>query len=388
MARTGGLSKCSTRCAPRVTSVEQVKRERQVQRSVTIENYKGIRKLTVPELAPFTLIGGQNDVGKSSFLEAIFLFFDRQNPAALFSHLSWRNVGTIEGNASTVWETAFHQLDTSEPIIITMRDTNGVEQDVRYRIVQNYVAQQSFSALPVQNIERPILETQGASNVALGVVAKQGSKTLQNTYVTVGLGGITSAGQVHKTENRPAVYLGFMRTSDPGSAGRLTKIMSEKKEEKYVKILQLIDDRIEKIAVGAISNGPPFIMAQLKDLPRLVPINFLGSGVAIVLTAALAISAAAGGTVLIDEIETGIHHSVLPDIISALSDLAYENKTQIIATTHSYECIKNTAKVFKNKEAGRFAYLRIDRVDNKGLVAKIYPNDALEFALESEWEVR
>lgn len=359
-----------------------------MQRSVTIERYKGIRKLTVPSLAPFTLIGGQNDVGKSSFLEAIFLFFDRQNPAALLSHLGWRNVGAIEGNASTVWESAFHQLDTSEPIVITMQDSNGVEQDVRYRIVPDYVSQQSFSALPTTSIEKPTLQTQQVQNIALGIVSKQGSKTLQDTYVTVGLGGIISTGKIHQSENRPAVYLGLMRTNDPGSAARLTKIISEQRDDQFVKILNIIDDRIERLSVGALSNGTPFIMTKLKDLPRYVPLNFLGSGVAVLLTAALAIAATPGGTILIDELETGIHHSVLTSVISALSDLAYENKTQIIATTHSYECIKCAAGVFKNRESGRFTYLRLDRVEGQGLVAKIYPNDALGFALESEWEVR
>lgn len=40
--------------------------------SIELEHFKGLEKLAVQGLAQITLIGGRNNVGKSSLLEAIY----------------------------------------------------------------------------------------------------------------------------------------------------------------------------------------------------------------------------------------------------------------------------------------------------------------------------
>jgi hypothetical protein len=359
-----------------------------VQRSITIERFKGLRKLHVQKLAPFTLIGGRNDVGKSSFLEAVFLLFDRQNPAALIAHLGWRNFGSLDANTETMWAPAFYNLDVGAPIVISALGTNNIEQDVRYRIVENYVASQSFQPFVMDPIQKPTLQTHAAGVSAVGVYAKRGSEVMQDTYTTVGLGGITSTGTVNKPTGSQAIYLGSGRFVDPTAPARLTKLIAEKNVQQVVDTAKLVDARIKSIAVGAVANGTPYIMAEVEGLPKQVPLSFLGTGMGIVVNTAIALASVPNGTVLIDELETGIHHSALVPIISALSDIAHKNKTQVIATTHSYECIKAAFEVFKEKNDERFEYIRLERNKEGDVAAKIYPGDALGFAIESEWEVR
>ena len=52
-------------------------------KDITIENYKLFKSFSVKDLPRVLLIGGQNNCGKTSFLEALFFIFD-QNNAGMF----------------------------------------------------------------------------------------------------------------------------------------------------------------------------------------------------------------------------------------------------------------------------------------------------------------
>jgi len=52
---------------------------------------------------------------------------------------------------------------------------------------------------------------------------------------------------------------------------------------------------------------------------------------------------ASGGTLLIDEIDTGLHHTVLRDMWKLVVQTAVKHDIQVFATTHSLDCINNLA---------------------------------------------
>ena len=49
-------------------------------------------------------------------------------------------------------------------------------------------------------------------------------------------------------------------------------------------------------------------------LPELIPLPVMGEGMTKIASLVLAIATAKGGIVLVDEIENGLHHSVLPKV--------------------------------------------------------------------------
>lgn len=51
--------------------------------SLSIENFRGITRLSIPSLRRINIIGGVNGVGKSTVLEAILLMLARSNPLIL-----------------------------------------------------------------------------------------------------------------------------------------------------------------------------------------------------------------------------------------------------------------------------------------------------------------
>ena len=59
-------------------------------RDLTIQNYRCFKDFHINELATVNLIVGQNNSGKTTFLEAIYLLVQQQNIQAVFDVLSSR----------------------------------------------------------------------------------------------------------------------------------------------------------------------------------------------------------------------------------------------------------------------------------------------------------
>jgi hypothetical protein len=87
------------------------------------------------------------------------------------------------------------------------------------------------------------------------------------------------------------------------------------------------------------SQGGAFYL-ELRGARRPIPIRNMGDGTNRVLGLTLALIRAAGGVLLIDEVENGLHYSVLVDVWRALLELAERLEVQVFATTHSWDCIR------------------------------------------------
>jgi hypothetical protein len=111
-----------------------------------------------------------------------------------------------------------------------------------------------------------------------------------------------------------------------------------------VDLLSAIDPRITGIEVLAARGPVPFKSAEavlyLRDQRAgLLPVEAFGDGMRRILVLALAISAARGGVLLIDEIETAVHVSALGRVFRWVVEACTEHDVQMFATTHSLEAI-------------------------------------------------
>jgi len=125
------------------------------------------------------------------------------------------------------------------------------------------------------------------------------------------------------------------------------------REDRVIRALQFLEPRIERIALAPPSFGDSFAIrggfkVKLKDSDKPVPIGSLGEGTWRMLGLAIALSRAANGLLLVDEIDTGFHHTVLTDMWKFLAEAAKEFNIQVFATTHSYDCVRSLAAVCRD----------------------------------------
>ena len=128
------------------------------------------------------------------------------------------------------------------------------------------------------------------------------------------------------------------------------------------------------------------VLVKLEDGER-VPLRSLGDGAVRLFGVAVALAGAAGGLLLIDEAENGIHHSLQHEYWRLVLRAAAANNVQVIATTHGWDCIRGFAAASRDNDNVEGVVVRLER-DDDGLRAVEYSEEELETATGQGIEVR
>ena len=100
----------------------------------------------------------------------------------------------------------------------------------------------------------------------------------------------------------------------------------------------------------------------------------------------LALVQSQNGILLIDEIESELHYSVLPDIWKLIFHTAKELNVQVFATTHSKDCLEAFAAA-SHEYKGEGMFIRLQR-QGETIVAKSIEEERLALAVDYDVEVR
>ena len=146
-------------------------------------------------------------------------------------------------------------------------------------------------------------------------------------------------------------------------------------------------ERVAAVARQRESVGRRLVVG-LADGDR-VPLRSLGDGAARIFAVAVALASASNGFLLIDEAENGIHHTLQRDYWSLVLRAAREHNVQVIATTHSWDCIAGFAQAAFDDEQSEGVALRLEPDDDDGGVRAIeYTERMLKVAADQGIEVR
>jgi AAA15 family ATPase/GTPase len=362
-----------------------------------IRGFKGFRDFLLTELSGVTLVGGKNNVGKTSLLEAIFLFYDITEPRTLFDHLRWRGLSRPYIDIESLVSPIFADFNMNNSISLELRD--GI-----------YTSKMNISFNPSEVQKTADIDVSNDEDTTASLKTEARTTTLYHInvhYEVSGVGQEDVAIVLHQTPTNVKVTLDphSLTITPPGiqhkvvffplrsqinfseEMNRFSTLSITRELDRLVDFLRVIEPRLIGLTV-AIRRATPLIYADVQGLDRKVPVAFLGDGMSKLLSIILAIATAKNGIVLIDEFDAGVHHSVLPKVWEGIFKAAKDFNCQIIATTHSYECLQSAYDGASKAQAeGDFSYIRLDSYENN-VVAKHYSHAVLGAALEQGWEVR
>lgn len=353
---------------------------------LNITGFKGFEKLDLPKLSRVTLVGGKNNVGKTAFLEALFLFFDRINPQMILRQYAWRGVRAIPLEAETMWAPIFNKFDMKRPITVCTTIDN-IEEKMTVKFNPNYVPAtvQAKSAKKGVQAMQILTDQHPTPSYALDLQYQQKNKKIQSSHLIVGPTGLGL--QVDYIESqRMVVFLGARMHVNPNEdAERFGKLDIIGKQDEILAFLKPLAPELK--GLSSIMIGETSLIHGDIGMGRKIPVAYTGDGMSRLLSIILSIATSPHGLILIDECENGIHHSVMPKVWEGIGRAAREYDCQVIGTTHSYECLQAAYQGFTGDMEQDFSYVRIDKQDNK-TVAKTFDYKLLKAAVETNMEMR
>ena len=171
------------------------------------------------------------------------------------------------------------------------------------------------------------------------------------------------------------------------------KIALTPDETHATKALKLVlDDQVERVTMVGGTERPygeagRRVIVKLAGSEHPVPLKSLGDGASRLFGIALALANCQDGFLLIDEVENGIHYSVQPDLWRMLLGAARQNNVQVLATTHSWDCIGGFAQAAVADTDAEGVLVRLEKKDGK-IKAVQYSQNELKVAAEQGIEVR
>jgi hypothetical protein len=331
-------------------------------KSFHIQNFRCFEDLEINDLARINLIAGKNNVGKTSFLEALLIHCGQSNPQLP------PDVNNLRGAAKHISEEFFASLfkgfDPSLEIILQDERFN-----VRLELVHNPEEYPNASMLLTLRFEGDGIPP-AVNYVGLDLQGKfMSSRSHPAQFPTIFIGS-NIRGSNLKGNNQ--------RFSDQVKLGRRTE---------FVSTLTQIDSRIQGVELLDF-NGETMLHVVV-GMNSLMPILFLGDGIERFITCLLAFGDAQNGILLIDEIENGLHYSVQTKVWKAIAKAAREFNVQVFATTHSLEMIRAAHEAFKDDDPYDFRLHRLDRINKTGKISAVtYDKEAMEATAAKNFEVR
>jgi predicted ATPase len=161
---------------------------------------------------------------------------------------------------------------------------------------------------------------------------------------------------------------------------------SQDLQSDFVRILKQIDpgvQRLDLVRAGRVANR-----LQVKhEKTGATPLSVLGDGFRRALMIAVTIPTARGGILLIDELETALHVSVLDSVLGMLRWATEEFDVQVFATTHSLEAVDAVVRAFKEDPTAVVGY-RLERPEGRPLAKRLSGEGLRELRFEMGLEFR
>ena len=356
--------------------------------SFEINNFRCLQNFRMEDIGQVNLVAGMNNVGKTALLEALFLHIGSTNPELALRVDRWRGLGILNEVNEMPWRNLFWQFRDKESIKLVSKNQKGQQRALTITVspspstlLQEMKAKEGtelLASLGQDLIFNYVDEKKKTQKVAATpLISKKGEIIRFQLNIKPSLISPPFTG----------IFLNSWRqgVSDE-EVQRFTDLRIKRMDHLFLKALKYIEPRLEKLEILS-PKAVSMIHGYLSGYDEPVPMPLLGDGARRVASLVLSIGAGRDGVVLVDEIENGIHHSVMRSVWEVIAEAATLFNTQIFATTHSQECVSAAHEAFKSREEYNFRLHRLDRVD--GIVKAVtYDRESLEGALSIPLEIR
>lgn len=373
-----------------------------------LENYRGFQRYRLDGLARVNLLVGKNNCGKTSILEAVQILGSQGDPEVIAGIASRRgevaSLGKTQRHSYPDIAHFFYGHDVDLDQFLAIRGEESLGR-ITLRVVDFSEADlgkepQSFAPLGILQrnlIARGVVSAR-QSLCVLKIETEDSNTRSQHLLVPRDGAILIETGPIDSRDGWDQGLGSSIRFITPESLHphEMTimwdNVITEGRETEIIEAIQILEPEIANLfflsGEGASRPGRGGILVSFTDPKRKrVPLGSFGEGMRRLLALALSLSQARGGILLIDEIDTGLHYSILGDMWLLLVNAAKQFDIQVFATTHSLDCIRGLAWLCEHHPelAGDVSVQKIDTSLDESVALD---SRKLKIAIEQDLEVR
>lgn len=348
-------------------------------RHITVDAFRGLFHIDLPECRQVNILVGANNSGKTSLLEALMLLANpldlRQWESAIEFRSGWPLVdlryrgATVDRLDALTW--LFPLRDGARgPISLVARGEAPVSKlfahvsDIvgdppdHYVRTERELVEGGWPMRDGSSVKHSRPESQPGLEIEMSLSYESRSNLFREREIayrfvlwhrgrrsrmpSAAVEGVLNIALASPTSHRSDGYL----VSQVGKVLR-----SSTKKGQIVEMLRHLDPKITDLtivtpdgsendgALGPREGRSPTLHIGYEGT-GLVPVFAMGDGIRrAVHLASLVAGVGPGGVVLVDEIESGLHTKALKDTFAWLGRMACESRVQLFVTTHSLEAV-------------------------------------------------
>lgn len=354
-------------------------------KTLELHRYRGFESYRLTDLTCVNLLVGMNNCGKTSILEAVELLVSGGSVSAL--HESAVRRGELDDDVSYGADVShvFHghecapgaRFELSSPDsrqrlagTILSLDEVGEAADRwegmakrRRRFESEEEPAAAFGLSLVSDGQQPVVIP----------IAENGS-FLEHLWPRSARGG---------RSRKDVRFLNF----EPASMQTAwNAVVADRRETEVVEAMRILMPDIDSVLFlpGRRRHN---ILVGRRDARSRFPVGSFGDGMRRLLAVSLALVGGENGCLLIDEIDTGFHWTVMEDMWRLVVEGAGRSNVQVFATTHSYDCIKGLGELVRSRP-DLAESVAVHKVHRKLEQAVAIPGGEIPIAVEQDIEVR
>ncbi len=317
---------------------------------VTIRNYRGFESYKLEGLSRVNLLVGKNNSGKTAILEGVQLLTSGGDPSVIFE--------AAQRRGEMLAPSGDPPMNMLVDIAHFFRG-HSLEPDADFVIGGD----SGYSPITVKiqarkNGDKVSKESGGKSSPFVFVIESQAKKDEVLKLSISRDGGIDF--EIPRFYRRPGTnrssasevrFVGSDSLHYVELAPMWDAITLAGQEADVVEALRVLEPTLVSVhfltgmrAAGFYPTRGGVVVGFVGQEGRL-PLGSMGDGMRRMMTLALALAFTKNGCLLVDEIDTGLHYSVMADMWKLILSRAIATGTQVLATTHSWDCIEGLSRL-------------------------------------------
>jgi len=314
---------------------------------IEIKNFKCFEDFKAEGFGRVNLIGGKNNVGKTAFMEAVYVNVHSEidlitNSIIRISLMRW------------LLEYFSYPLSTEELRVLLEK------------------AEYIKSSSNLNQVEFEVIDQNGKKEYFFNINDKS---------IKINVNDFSFSFNIHNLDKNCFISsYGFLN----GQLKRIFESVQKKdKENELYKYISSFDSNIINFKI--IGGGHPQCKTQDGDY-RII--NEFGDGLKHFISVICTLYACENGYLFIDEIDNGIHYTQLDRLWEIILTISKEQNVQVFATTHSKECIESYARVAKRLGDEEVTYTVLTKLKSGEIHAGVRNLELLDNSISQEHEVR